>query len=70
MGCLCCSFQKGFSLVQGGWGGGVLCGAAIGLSDLSHGTRFILCGGRGRGIWVRCLVFYWGFSRASKILLS
>ena len=33
-------FSKGFSLVQSG-GRGVLCGVAIGLSDLSHGTRLL-----------------------------
>ena len=67
VGCLCCSFQKGFHLFRGG----VLCGVAIGLSDLSHGTRLLLCGGRGQGMGDlgSLFGFYWGFSRASKILL-
>ena len=47
-------------------------GVAIGLSDLSHGTRLLLYGfwGGGMGDVGSLLGPYWGFSRASKILLG
>ena len=48
-------------------------GVAIGLSDLSHGTRLLLYGGweeGGMGDLGSLFGFYWGFSRASKILLG
>ena len=47
VGYSCCSFQKAFHLFRGVFffGGGE--GVAIGLSDLSRGTRLLLYGGWG-----------------------
>ena len=66
VGYSCCSVER-LSLVQRG----VLFRVAIGLSDLSHGTRLLLYG-RWRGIGGSGFIvwFYWSFSKASKILLG
>jgi len=66
VGYSCCSVER-LSLVQRG----VLFRVAIKLSDLSHGTRLLLYGGwRGIGGSGFIVWFYWGFSKASKILLG
>ena len=62
----CCSVKR-LSLV---WRN-VLFRVAIGVSDLSHGTRLLLFGGwRGIGGSGFIVWFYWGFSKASNILLG
>ena len=61
-----CCVEK-LSLVQRD----VLFRVVSGVSDLSHGTRLLLFGGW-RGIRESGFIvwFYWGFSKASKILLG
>ena len=60
VGYSCCSVQRG-----------VLFRVAIRLSDLLHGTRLLLYGGwRGIGGSGFIVWFYWGFSKASNILLG
>jgi len=63
VGYSCCSVER-LSLFQRG----VLFRVAIGLSDLSHGTRLLLYGGwRGTGGSGVIVWFYWGFSKAYRI---
>jgi len=66
VGYSCCCVKK-FSFVRRG----VLFRVISAVSDLSRGTRLLLFGGwRGVGESGFIVWFYWGFSKASKILLG